>query len=277
MPQRPERIVNLRRGRVGKGFSAPATPLRRHALEQVFSRSRGLDAHLTDRLLAFAAAIATSRGTSPRRTPVLSCRHAAASMNSESTISSVLQVPISRFSTDRTPAAVGRVVALIGVFLGFRQGPDPATRDVPQVAAGAHDWRASGSSLSGHVPFPMAPYAHSQSGNQPEVSFADNPSRWINDWGFCGWQSPAWNPANFRIGRLGEWGSVGSMLIGGLSVVIADGSVRFVSEFLEITVRRSVSRTADGSVVGGNFESGHREDCGVSAEWMIRQRTQKEA
>jgi len=85
------------------------------------------------------------------------------------------------------------------------------------------------------------------------VSFADNPSRWINDWGCCGWQSPAWNPANVRIGRLGEWGSVGSMHMGGLNVVMADGSVRFVSESLDIAVRRNVSRIADGSVVGGTF------------------------
>jgi prepilin-type N-terminal cleavage/methylation domain-containing protein/prepilin-type processing-associated H-X9-DG protein len=85
------------------------------------------------------------------------------------------------------------------------------------------------------------------------VSFADNQSRWINDWGCCGWQSPAWNPAYYRIGRLGEWGSVGSMHAGGLNVVMADGAVRWFNENIDMTLRRNLSRIADGNVVSGNY------------------------
>lgn len=112
VPTRSERVVHLRSGCVGAGFTAPSTPLRGHALDQVLSRSRRLHAHLTDRRLIFAAAIATSRGTLHRLTPVLSCRHVAASMNRSPLISSRLQVPTSRFSTERRPHAVGGAVAV---------------------------------------------------------------------------------------------------------------------------------------------------------------------
>jgi prepilin-type N-terminal cleavage/methylation domain-containing protein/prepilin-type processing-associated H-X9-DG protein len=85
------------------------------------------------------------------------------------------------------------------------------------------------------------------------VSFADNPSRWINDWGCCGWQNPAWNPANYRIGRLGEWGSVGSMHSGGLNVVMGDGAVRWMNENIDMNTRRFLTRIADGEVISGSF------------------------
>jgi len=85
------------------------------------------------------------------------------------------------------------------------------------------------------------------------VAFHDNPCRWINDWGCCSWQTPAFNQANFRVGRLGEWGAVGSMHIGGLNVLMGDGAVRWIGESIDLGLRRNLSRIADGSVISNSF------------------------
>ncbi len=75
-------------------------------------------------------------------------------------------------------------------------------------------------------------------------------TRYINDWLCCSWQNPAWNPANYQVGRLGEWGSVGSLHPGGMQVVMADASVHWVSETIDAATRINLSRIADGETIG---------------------------
>jgi prepilin-type N-terminal cleavage/methylation domain-containing protein len=76
--------------------------------------------------------------------------------------------------------------------------------------------------------------------------------RKINEWGCCAWSTPTWQQAGVTPtpGRLGEWGSPGSMHTGGCQVVLGDGSVRFLSENIDTTTRIRLGLIADGQVVG---------------------------
>lgn len=65
-----------------------------------------------------------------------------------------------------------------------------------------------------------------------------------NQWWCCAWATPP--NANFRPGRLGEWGSPGSLHVGGLNLLMADGGVIFVSENMDAVVRQRVQCIADG-------------------------------
>ena len=80
------------------------------------------------------------------------------------------------------------------------------------------------------------------------INFANPPNGTMNNWYCCTWQTPA--NANFRPGRLGEWGSPGSLHTGGLNVLLADGAVRFVSETLDGTTRQRLGYIADGLTLG---------------------------
>ena len=76
--------------------------------------------------------------------------------------------------------------------------------------------------------------------------------RRINEWGCCAWSTPTWQQAGVTPtpGRLGEWGSPGSMHVGGCHVTLGDGAVRFVSENIDTTTRVRLGLIGDNQVIG---------------------------
>jgi prepilin-type N-terminal cleavage/methylation domain-containing protein len=69
-------------------------------------------------------------------------------------------------------------------------------------------------------------------------------SRGINCWTYAN------NPATKLYGRLGNWGTVGSLHPGGAQVALGDASVRFLSETLDLTTIDALALIADGQVLG---------------------------
>jgi prepilin-type N-terminal cleavage/methylation domain-containing protein/prepilin-type processing-associated H-X9-DG protein len=81
------------------------------------------------------------------------------------------------------------------------------------------------------------------------VDFATmNGQRKINDWACCGWTTPKWTYLQ-PAGTLGEWGTPGSAHTGGCQVLLADGSVRFLSENLDGSTRQNLGYIGDGNVL----------------------------
>ena len=77
-----------------------------------------------------------------------------------------------------------------------------------------------------------------------------NGQRKINDWACCGWgPGTPWSVQNPQ-GKLGEWGTVGSMHTGGVQVLLGDGTVRFISENIDGVTRQRLATIADGNVLG---------------------------
>lgn len=64
------------------------------------------------------------------------------------------------------------------------------------------------------------------------------------------WDRPAGSGQNYLYGRLGDWASAGSMHPGGCQVTLADGSVRFISENVDASIRRAIWGMADSLVIG---------------------------
>lgn len=73
-------------------------------------------------------------------------------------------------------------------------------------------------------------------------------SRGINNWRCCAWRTPP--NQQFQPGRNGEWGEPGSLHPGGIQIVLGDGSVRFLSENVDSTIRVNLSRIGDGETIG---------------------------
>lgn len=73
-------------------------------------------------------------------------------------------------------------------------------------------------------------------------------ARGINNFLCCSWRSPP--NAQFQIGRNGEWGEPGSQHPGGIHVLLADGSTRFLSENIDTTIRTNLARISDGQTIG---------------------------
>ncbi len=82
-------------------------------------------------------------------------------------------------------------------------------------------------------------------------------------WGYRGWVMPGvdlagnvinnWTWSTLPtpvVGQLGSWARPGSLHTGGIQILMADGSVRFLSENIDSTTRQRLSYMADGSVVG---------------------------
>jgi len=74
--------------------------------------------------------------------------------------------------------------------------------------------------------------------------------RKLNDWACCAWTTPAYGQITPLVGRLGEWGSPGSLHTGGCHVALGDGSVKFLSENIDTTTRIRLGLIADGQPVG---------------------------
>lgn len=64
----------------------------------------------------------------------------------------------------------------------------------------------------------------------------------FNDWTYSG--------VSYPPGRLGSWAYAGSTHSGGLNVLMADGTVRFVSENTDATTRIRLGYMADGNPIG---------------------------
>jgi hypothetical protein len=80
------------------------------------------------------------------------------------------------------------------------------------------------------------------------INFANSPAGRINNWFCCAWASPP--NQQYRIGRLGEWGSPGSLHTGGMHVTMGDGAVRFISENINTTTQQRLGYIADGETIG---------------------------
>jgi prepilin-type N-terminal cleavage/methylation domain-containing protein len=73
-----------------------------------------------------------------------------------------------------------------------------------------------------------------------------NTPRGINVWPCCAWQAPPWQSAAPPgiAGKLGEWGSPGSLHPGGCQFTLADGSVRFITQTIELMVLEAAATYA---------------------------------
>jgi len=76
----------------------------------------------------------------------------------------------------------------------------------------------------------------------------------INVWPCCSWQSPPWqsSPPPGQTGKLGEWGSAGSLHPGGAQFALTDGSVRFVSQTIALTTLQAMASYGAGDIVSNN-------------------------
>jgi prepilin-type N-terminal cleavage/methylation domain-containing protein/prepilin-type processing-associated H-X9-DG protein len=74
----------------------------------------------------------------------------------------------------------------------------------------------------------------------------------LNDWyapaSWAAWGGQA--PSAGKPGTVISWASPSSMHTGGLQILMADGSVRFISENLSIVIVNNLSYIADGNVLG---------------------------
>jgi len=81
-------------------------------------------------------------------------------------------------------------------------------------------------------------------------------------WGYRGWVMVgilldqyginvwAATPSAPTEGRLASWGYAGSLHVGGCHMALGDGSVRFVSQNIDSTIRVNLGRIGDGVVLG---------------------------
>jgi len=102
-------------------------------------------------------------------------------------------------------------------------------------------------------------------GTTNTVAMAET-TRWVRNgnstaWGYRGHVMLGINLAGYGInvfdpneraaGRLDSWAYAGSLHAGGIHILMADGSVRFLSESVDSTTKTNLSRIADGNVLGG--------------------------
>jgi len=76
-----------------------------------------------------------------------------------------------------------------------------------------------------------------------------NVPKGINVWPCCSWNSWATSPAPGRKGKLGEWGSPGSLHPGGAQFALADGSVRMISQNIDATLLEGLATYNGGETV----------------------------
>lgn len=81
-----------------------------------------------------------------------------------------------------------------------------------------------------------------------------NSIKGINIWPCCYWQGTPWtsSPAPGQRGKLGEWGSAGSLHPGGAQFAFADGSVKFISETIGVWTLESQATLGAGDLITDN-------------------------
>jgi prepilin-type N-terminal cleavage/methylation domain-containing protein/prepilin-type processing-associated H-X9-DG protein len=72
----------------------------------------------------------------------------------------------------------------------------------------------------------------------------------INIWPCCSWNSWASSPIPGKTGKLGEWGSPGSLHPGGCMFAFADGSVRFFSQNTAVATLEALASMNAGDLPG---------------------------
>lgn len=72
-------------------------------------------------------------------------------------------------------------------------------------------------------------------------------ARGINDWDYADL------PATRKWGRLGNWGTVGSLHPGGANVALGDASVRMLAQTVPLSITDRLSLVGDGLPLGGEF------------------------
>lgn len=73
-------------------------------------------------------------------------------------------------------------------------------------------------------------------------------SEGINDWPCCSWHTPP--DQNVTPGSTRNWGAPGSVHPGGIHILMADGSTRFLSENIDNTTRLRLAYIADRQPIG---------------------------
>lgn len=74
--------------------------------------------------------------------------------------------------------------------------------------------------------------------------------RGMNFYFCCGWDSPPFERPDWRRSRLGDWSTPGSLHPGGCQVALADGSVRFVQESIDLITQQRLAMISDGAPLG---------------------------
>jgi prepilin-type N-terminal cleavage/methylation domain-containing protein/prepilin-type processing-associated H-X9-DG protein len=77
-----------------------------------------------------------------------------------------------------------------------------------------------------------------------------NSPRGINIWPCCSWNSWATSPPPGQPGKLGEWGSPGSLHPNGAQFALADGSVRFIAQNIQLPTLEALATYARGDIPG---------------------------
>lgn len=72
----------------------------------------------------------------------------------------------------------------------------------------------------------------------------------INEWRCCWYSTPQMGRTPGQPGITGNGGYPGSSHVGGIHVLLGDGSVRFLSENIALTTRQYLARISDGQLVG---------------------------
>jgi prepilin-type processing-associated H-X9-DG protein len=77
-----------------------------------------------------------------------------------------------------------------------------------------------------------------------------NVPKGINVWPCCSWNGWATSPAPGQPGKLGEWGSAGSLHPNGAQFALADGSVRFIAQNIAVPTLEALATFGRGDLPG---------------------------
>ena len=91
--------------------------------------------------------------------------------------------------------------------------------------------------------------AWSTSGWSTAGASIQNTARPLNQRGCCSWSAPPFSTASTSNAKLSDGGFAGSLHAGGLQIVMGDGAVRFLNDTVDYSVRRDLSRIADGNIL----------------------------